>query len=827
MSDKEKSVPAGASEPIIASYREKILYALAIIAVVVLLPFSLGNFIKGYLLIGVLSMTVVLVFIADAFAIYRGWRLPVPIPLAFTTIMVALVTAIWQRGLLGIFWSFPAILLFHFVLERRLANLFNLTLVALVGAVAFYTMESDVALRIVAGQLLTIAFTNIFSYVVEAEQRKETEQRRRLGLLVRATQAGFYQWERGTEGVIYSGRLKEMLGYPPDADSSAWPPIAELVHPEDRDRRFEIFRAGARDRSVRDGARRHGAGDFRMLRADGGTIWVHSEGLFIHDERGVAMRYIASLIDVTERYRQEAELRRSNNQIEVQARQLRDQNDALRDAIRVREEVERIARHDLKTPLNSILAAAKMLREKRAPEARENELLGMVEGAAYRVLDLVNLSVDIYRMEQGEYRFSPRMVDLVSLAENVARDVRAHADTKNVRLEIRVGGAAPAPDRRAYAWAEEMLCYSVIANLLKNAVEASPDGDRVLMDFAAGSNAGGAQTVMRMYNAGTVPESVLRTFFEKYATYGKVGGSGLGTYSARLMARVQQGDLLMRSSESEGTVLELRLPAPPPGAAAVAGVARAPAGTKAADDSRVLPALRVLIVDDDEFNVAFVRSGLPAPPLEVATAINGRAAVDAVRAAMPDVVFMDLEMPVMNGFDALKQIRALEAAGGRKPSRVIAFSSYDDDAIRRRCTDAGFDGYLSKPAPRDRILDILHACASGETLPLEAPAAGGNGAPGPDDPVAVDPEMRQAMPRFLESRLALLAELRSALEGGEREQARRIAHKLAGGFSLYRFEWAAAASRELQRDAADGDLASLARRCGVLQAHVQGVRLRP
>ena len=182
-----------------------------------------------------------------------------------------------------------------------------------------------------------------------------------------------------------------------------------------------------------------------MLHAGGGTIWVHSEGLFIHDENGVARRYIASLLDVTERYRQEENLRRSHNQIEVQAQQLRDQNAALRDAIRVREEVERIARHDLKTPLNSILAALRQLREKRKPDERENELLGMVEGAAYRVLDLVNLSVDIYRMEQGEYRFSPRVVDLTALAETVARDVRAHAETKGVRIEMRVGGEPAGP----------------------------------------------------------------------------------------------------------------------------------------------------------------------------------------------------------------------------------------------------------------------------------------------------------------------------------------------------------------------------------------------
>lgn len=819
------------SAPILSAYREKILYVLASIAAVVVAPFSLLNFAKGYVLVGVVTMTVVAMFVANAVAIYRGRRLPVPLWIAFSVVLGTLVIAIEQRGLLGIFWTFPAILLIHFVLERRPANILNLTLAALVAWVSFRTLESDVALRTLVAQLLTVAFTNIFSYVVEAEQKKETEQRRRLGLLVRATRAGFYQWERGEAQVTYSGRLKEMLGRDAEADTSHWPPFTEFVHPEDRERRFKLFQEGARDRSVKNGVRRHVGGDFRMFRADGGMIWVHSEGVFICDEEGVARRYIASLVDVTERYRQEEALRSSHNQIAVQAQQLRDQNEQLRAAMRVREEVERIARHDLKTPLNSILAATRLLREQGRPGAREEELLAMVEGAAYRVLDLANLSVDIHRMEQGEYRFSPRVVDLVALAETVARDVRAHAETKGVRLEIRVDGAAPSAERRAYAWAEELLCYSVIANLLKNAVEASPDGGRVLMDFGAGAKGSGGQTVLRMYNEGLVPPSVQRSFFEKYATYGKVGGAGLGTYSARLMARVQQGDLLMRTSESEGTVLELRLPALPPGVAPVAGVSRGTAGVAAAADARPLPALRVLVVDDDEFNVAFVRGGLPTPPLEVATAINGRAAVDAARAAAYDVILMDLEMPVMNGFDALARIRAIEAEAKRKPSRVVAFSSYDDDAIRRRCVAAGFDAYLSKPAPRERIHDLLRAAAAGGELP-DAPfpaALRAADVPGPGEPVAVDPDLRDALPNFLQTRRGMVDELRAALGAGDRESARRLAHKLAGSFALYGFAWASAESRAIQGAAADGagaqGLDALAARCDALRRHLDNVTL--
>lgn len=422
-----------AAEPIVAAYREKILYALAIVGALVVAPFSIGNFIKGYLLVGCVSMAVVLVFVADALAIYLRRPLPVPIPAAFAVVVVALAIAVWERGLLGIFWSFPAILLFHFVLERRIANLFNASFVAIVGGVAFYTMASDVALRIVAGQLLTIFFTNIFSYVVEAEQRKEAEQRRRLGLLVRATRAGFYQWDRATGTGVYSGRLKEMLGYDPEADTSGWPPFSELIHPEDRERRVSLFQAGARVAGAAGEHRAGKGGDFRLRHANGEYLWVHAQGLFIHDASGRATRYISSLVDVSERYRQQEALRASHNQIQVQAQQLRDQNEALRAAIRVREEVERMARHDIKTPLNTIVAVPRMLREARrraggAMDAREEELLGMVEAAAWRMLDMANLSVDLYRMEQGDYRFSPRAVDLVAVLEVVGRGARPRRD---------------------------------------------------------------------------------------------------------------------------------------------------------------------------------------------------------------------------------------------------------------------------------------------------------------------------------------------------------------------------------------------------------------
>jgi PAS domain S-box-containing protein len=746
-----------------ADYRDRILFALAVLAALAVTPFSIGNIRQGFYLIGGLSLLVVAVLAVDAWAIYRGRRPPLPLGIAFGVIVVGVVAAIWQRGLMSVFWTFPALLLFHFVLERRLANAFNLAIVAIVGAASWQMLETAFTARIVVALLLTIAFSNIFSYVIEAEQRKEAEQRQRLDLLVRATQAGFFEWDRTQDLASYSGRLKEMLGHPADADTSAWPPFVDFIHPDDREPAYRDFLAGARSRGQPRGVQRHEHGDFRLLRADGETIWAHTEGLFIHGADGRVARYIAAVSDVSELHRK---------------------NEALSRAIGVREEVERIARHDLKTPLHSILAVPRLLRERRSPDPHEEELLGMVEGAAYRMLDMVNLSIDLYRMEQGEYRFSPRAVDLSALVDTVWREVRAHADVKRLRLAKALTGAA-------LAWAEPLLCYSILANLIKNAVEAAPDGSAITVTFHAG-----AKVLLSVHNAGAVPEQVRASFFEKYATYGRPAGTGLGTYSARLMSRVQGGELEMSTSEAGGTTLELTLPA-----AAGTALPAAPAGgdEHERNAARELPGLRVLIVDDDEFNVLFMRANLPTPPLRVESAVNGRAALEAVRAEAPDVVFMDLEMPLMDGFDALAGIRRIEAEAGRKRCAVIAFSSFDDEATRRRCAAAGFDGYLTKPAPREKIHALLRGAV----------------------PVLVDPDLAAHIPAFLASRKVMAGELAHALGAGERALARRLAHKLAGSLALYGFQWAATEARAIHAEAAAGHLPALAERCAGLRRHLE------
>jgi CheY-like chemotaxis protein len=211
-----------------------------------------------------------------------------------------------------------------------------------------------------------------------------------------------------------------------------------------------------------------------------------------------------------------------------------------------------------------------------------------------------------------------------------------------------------------------------------------------------------------------------------------------------------------------------------------------------------LPALSVLLVDDDEYNIIVLKSLLPSPPLEVRTAVNGRSALDLVRQARPDVIFLDLEMPIMGGLEAVQRIRELQRERGEPPSRIAAFSAHDDEATRRQSLAAGFDLYLAKPASRAEVFAVLR----GEDPALAAAASG-------DTRVRMDPGLLALMPDFLSSRRKLADNLAAAAAQGQRDAIRTTAHQLAGSLSMYGFREASRASRALEQAAATESLPAL------------------
>lgn len=528
-------------------------------------------------------------------------------------------------------------------------------------------------------------------------------------------------------------------------------------------------------------------------------------GRLVVDINELARRLVAAIRQATEQTRL---LHDAKEQVDGQKRQLEEKNTELARAMRVQEEVERIARHDLKTPLNSIAAIPELLRRHRQPDKDEEALLAIVERSAKRVLRMVSLSLDLYRMEVGRYAFRPQALDLAAQVLAVTQDLAKEAEAK--ALDFRIAR----DDFPLLVRGEETLCYSILANLLKNAVEAAPPGSPVRISLAAGD-----PVRLRVHNEGAVPVPIRASFFEKYTTYGKSDGTGLGSYSARLMARVQGGELTMDSADDSGTTLTLELqPMPQQGLAGETPLApRAALPVVLGADA--IPALRILLADDDPDNLLIMKLFLPSPQLVVETASNGREALEACRRQRPDVIFMDIEMPVMDGFEALQRIRTLQAERGEAASRIVAFSAHDDEASQRCCGAAGFDLYLSKPSSQNEILELLRGKTGrgGRTAAVSTAL--------PDAVVCVDDDLFDAIPGFLESRRTLATALRHALAAQECEQLRQLAHKLKGSLGLYGFDWAARICGDLEYHYSSADPKAQGARIDALEQHLAQVKI--
>jgi signal transduction histidine kinase len=222
----------------------------------------------------------------------------------------------------------------------------------------------------------------------------------------------------------------------------------------------------------------------------------------------------------------------------------------------LREDVERITRHDLKSPLNIILNVPELLRDAFPQGSEEAQMLRLVRQAGSQMLHMINLSLDLYKMELGSYRLCAQAVDVAAVLCVAAAEQDPLVEGKRLCLDIKAAEDAGEPERRPLAAGDAFLLQSLFANLLRNAAEASPDEGIVSVAIIPGDT-----LEIRIHNFGAVPAEVRESFFEKYATAGKKDGTGLGTHSAWLIAKAHGGQIGFTSSDAEGTTVWVRLPA--------------------------------------------------------------------------------------------------------------------------------------------------------------------------------------------------------------------------------------------------------------------------
>ncbi|MBI2569992.1 MAG: response regulator [Candidatus Schekmanbacteria bacterium] len=401
---------------------------------------------------------------------------------------------------------------------------------------------------------------------------------------------------------------------------------------------------------------------------------------------GTVLGYISFKEDITERKREAEELARAKEAADA--------------ATRAKSAFLRNMSHEIRTPMNGVLGMAELLVESglRAEQQAWGEAIVASSGS---LLSILNDVLDLSALEAHRLAVASEPFDPAQVVEGVAMLYGPVAARK--RLTLRTSAGYPAP---ATVLGDPGRLRQVLANLVSNAVKFTNKGEITLRtDFEAEA---ADEVLVRFTVSDTgigICEADQAAVFEPFAQAcgaapRPAGGSGLGLAIARELVALMGGEISVRSLPDAGSTFAVVLPFRRPPAAAAAPSAPS-TGVAAKVAARPW---RILVAEDNGTSRELVAAVLKRAGHQVAMAADGREAVDAAGSGDFDLVLMDCEMPVLNGYEATRQIRAREP---RRRAVIIALTAHALPEDRERCLAAGMDDFVTKPVSPKELRELV------------------------------------------------------------------------------------------------------------------------
>jgi signal transduction histidine kinase len=353
--------------------------------------------------------------------------------------------------------------------------------------------------------------------------------------------------------------------------------------------------------------------------------------------------------------------------------------------------------HEIRTPMNGVLGMLQLLLDLQ-PTPQQTEYLRSAERAASSLLAILGDILDVSKIEAGKLELEHIPFDLSQTVRDVVSLFEASARTRGIELRLN----SPSLPR---VLGDPSRLRQVLLNLVGNALKFTPRG-HVLVSVSQTTD--GFEFRIQDTGIGIPPEN-LETLFSPFsqanvATYRKFGGSGLGLAISRRLVSMMGGEIYVESREGAGSCFffQIPLPAAPEIALPDASILSKASPQKHGSD---LPHFRgrILVAEDNVVSQQVARGQLERLGLSVALASNGQEALDKLRAERFDVVLMDCQMPLMDGFAATTRWREFEKQAGLPHTPILALTANALSEDERSCRASGMDDFLTKPLRRDLL----------------------------------------------------------------------------------------------------------------------------
>jgi PAS domain S-box-containing protein len=465
--------------------------------------------------------------------------------------------------------------------------------------------------------------------------------------------------------ILVSEGITELCGWTPDDFYQQRIQFSDLIHPEDVDKTDQAVADALEDKNTY-------TVEFRFKHRDGNYIWVLENGSIIWDADTPA--WIDGLIlDISDRVEMEENLRQAKEEAELSA--------------------ESKARflanmsHEIRTPMNAIIGFSDILIDAEGITDQNRKHLKTISQSARSLLHLLNDVLDSAKLEKDKLELDETLFYVTPLVDSVISTLWIQARNKGLSMDFDI-----ADDIQAAYMGDENRLRQVLINLMGNAIKFTEEGS-VSLTLSVTEN----QCVrFSIKDTGIgMDNDTLEKVFEPFSQADssmsrRFGGTGLGTTISKQLVELMGGELHAESKLGAGSTFFFELPLKQ-------AKAEEAVQLPAEHDVSTIPPQKILIADDIEQNLTLLRLLLERQQHHVIAAENGEQAFQLFKQEKPDIVLMDLQMPVMDGFVATQLIRDMEAEKGLPPTPVLALTASVLSEDRVEAKSAGMNGFAHKP----------------------------------------------------------------------------------------------------------------------------------
>jgi PAS domain S-box-containing protein len=517
--------------------------------------------------------------------------------------------------------------------------------------------------------------------ITERKQAEEEMKRvsTRLAMATLAGGIGVWELDIASKVLLADDQMFVLFGVENknyNADYETW---LAAIHPDDRKKTDEEIQMAIR------GEKEFNT-EFQVCWADGSIHNIRALATVQHDYSGNPLRMIGTFWDITEQKKAEEVLLKAWHDAEI--------------ANNAKSVFLANMSHEIRTPLNAIIGFSQLLNRDRQLNDSQKEYIISIIRAGEHLLSLINDILELSKMEAGRLELNPRNIDLYALFADIQMFFKEQAQSKHLQFIFETSDDLP-----QHVIVDDNKLRRILINLIGNALKFTEEGGIAVRARIDRINAHPIKLIVEIQDSGSgihenEKDKLFKQFIQTSSGIKKSSGSGLGLALSRELAILMGGDITVKSVAGKGSVFTFQVEIKDGKAEAVQDLNR----KRVVGIKKIQQDYRILVVDDKEENLLVVVYLLKMAGFKTKKAINGEDAIAKFEEWNPDLILMDMRMPVMDGYEATRRIKSMNK-GKQTPIIALTASSFEDE--HSKVMSLGMQGHIRKPFRENELFGAI------------------------------------------------------------------------------------------------------------------------